>query len=178
MTDQIYSDGACRGNPGPSGIGAVILNDKGKTLHEISKYIGNTTNNVAEYEALLEALDYCVKKKLSPVEILADSQLMIRQLSGQYKVKHPNMIPPCTKGQKGSPGPAGGGRLHACAPGMSIKGRMNLANRGNRRATFSRNKLRPRTVVHSLDFAPLSFSLMIPLRGRSVIAIGGVSPSG
>jgi len=93
MTYKIYSDGACRGNPGPSGIGAVILNDKGKVVHEISKYIGVVTNNVAEYEALLEALDYCVKKKLSPVEILADSQLMIRQLSGQYKVKHPNMIP-------------------------------------------------------------------------------------
>ena len=93
MNYKIYSDGACRGNPGPSGIGAVILNDKGKTIHEISKFIGTTTNNVAEYEALLEALDYCVKKKLSPVEILADSQLMIRQLSGQYKVKHPNMIP-------------------------------------------------------------------------------------
>jgi ribonuclease HI len=93
MTYQIYSDGACRGNPGPSGIGAVILNDKGKVVHEISKYIGVVTNNVAEYEALLEALDYCVKKKISPVEILADSQLMIRQLSGQYKVKHPNMIP-------------------------------------------------------------------------------------
>lgn len=93
MTYKIYSDGACRGNPGPSGIGAVILNDKGKVVHEISKYIGVVTNNVAEYEALLEALDYCVKKNLSPVEILADSQLMIRQLSGQYKVKHPNMIP-------------------------------------------------------------------------------------
>ena len=93
MTYQNYSDGACCGEPGPAVIGAVILNDKGKVVHEISKYIGVVTNNVAEYEALLEALDYCVKKKLSPVEILADSQLMIRQLSGQYKVKHPNMIP-------------------------------------------------------------------------------------
>jgi ribonuclease HI len=93
MTYKIYTDGACRGNPGPSGIGAVILDAKGKALHEISKFIGTTTNNVAEYEALLAALDYCVKKKLSPIEILADSQLMIRQLSGQYKVKHPNMIP-------------------------------------------------------------------------------------
>ncbi len=99
MTYQIYSDGACRGNPGPSGIGAVILKD-GKVVHEISKYIGQVTNNVAEYEALLEALDYCVKKKLSPVEILADSQLMIRQLSGQYKVKHPNMVPLYQKAQE------------------------------------------------------------------------------
>lgn len=92
MSYQIYSDGASRGNPGPSGIGAVILKD-GKVVHEIAEYIGETTNNVAEYEALLHALDYCVKKKLSPVEILADSQLMIRQLTGHYKVKHPNIIP-------------------------------------------------------------------------------------
>jgi len=89
---KIYTDGACRGNPGPSGIGAVILKDD-KVVHEIAKYIGEVTNNVAEYEALLAALDYCVKKKISPVEILADSQLMIRQLSGQYKVKHPNIVP-------------------------------------------------------------------------------------
>lgn len=92
MAYQIYSDGASRGNPGPAGIGAVILKD-GETIHEISKYIGQTTNNVAEYEALLEALDYCVKKSISPIEILADSQLLIRQLGGQYKVKHPNIVP-------------------------------------------------------------------------------------
>lgn len=92
MSYKIYTDGACRGNPGPSGIGAVILKDD-KVVHEIAKYIGEVTNNVAEYEALLAALDYCVKKKISPVEILADSQLMIRQLSGQYKVKHPNIVP-------------------------------------------------------------------------------------
>jgi ribonuclease HI len=99
MSYQIYSDGASRGNPGPSGIGAVILKD-GEIVHEISKYIGQTTNNVAEYEALLAALDYCVKKKLSPVEILADSQLVIRQLTGHYKVKHPNIIPLHEKARK------------------------------------------------------------------------------
>jgi len=93
MSYRIFSDGACRGNPGPSGIGAVIYDRHGKVVHEISGYIGETTNNVAEYEALLAALDYCVKKKLHPVEILADSQLMIRQLTGEYKVKHPNMKP-------------------------------------------------------------------------------------
>jgi len=93
MAYRIYSDGASRGNPGPSGIGAVILDDDGKVVHEIAKYIGEATNNVAEYEALLEALDYCVKKKISPVEVLADSQLLIRQLSGAYKVKHENIIP-------------------------------------------------------------------------------------
>ncbi len=93
MSYRIFSDGACRGNPGPSGIGAVIFDGHGKVVHEIAKYIGVVTNNVAEYEALIAALDYCVKHKLSPVEILADSQLMIRQLAGQYKVKHPNIVP-------------------------------------------------------------------------------------
>ena len=99
MSYQIYSDGASRGNPGPAGIGAVILDDKGKTVHEIAKYIGETTNNVAEYEALLAALDYCVKKKISPVEILADSQLLIKQLSGEYRVKHENIKPLYQKAQ-------------------------------------------------------------------------------
>jgi ribonuclease HI len=92
MSYQIYSDGASRGNPGPAGIGAVIFKD-GKVVHEIAQYIGETTNNVAEYSALLAALDYCVKKKLEPVEIFADSQLLIRQLQGVYKVKHPGIIP-------------------------------------------------------------------------------------
>jgi len=92
MTYQIYSDGASRGNPGPSGIGAVIYKD-GEVVHEIAEYLGVTTNNVAEYRALLAALDYCVKKKLEPIEIFADSQLMIRQLQGMYKVKHPSIIP-------------------------------------------------------------------------------------
>jgi ribonuclease HI len=90
---QIYTDGASRGNPGPSGIGAVIFDAKGKVVHEIAEYIGEVTNNVAEYLALLAALEYCVKHKLSPVEILADSQLLIKQLTGEYRVKHANIIP-------------------------------------------------------------------------------------
>jgi ribonuclease HI len=93
MKYQIYSDGASRGNPGPAGIGAVILDEKGKIVHEIAEFIGETTNNVAEYKALLAALDYCVKKKISPIEILADSQLLIKQLAGEYKVKHENIKP-------------------------------------------------------------------------------------
>jgi len=89
---RIYSDGASRGNPGPSGIGAVILDGHGKIVHEISQYIGETTNNVAEYSALLAALDHCVAKKWEPVEVCADSELLIRQLEGKYKVKHPNLV--------------------------------------------------------------------------------------
>jgi ribonuclease HI len=93
MVYKIYTDGASRGNPGPSGIGAVIYDDQGKVVHEIAKYIGEVTNNVAEYEALLEVLDYCVKKHISPIEILADSQLLIKQMTGEYRVKHENIKP-------------------------------------------------------------------------------------
>lgn len=88
MSYRIFSDGASRGNPGPSGIGAVIFDAHDKVVHEIAQYVGEVTNNVAEYKALIAALDYCVKHKLSPVEILADSQLLIKQLSGEYRVKN------------------------------------------------------------------------------------------
>jgi ribonuclease HI len=93
LSYRIFSDGASRGNPGPSGIGAVIFDAHGKVVHEIARYIGEVTNNVAEYKALIAALEYCEKHKLSPVEVLADSQLMIRQLAGEYKVKHENIKP-------------------------------------------------------------------------------------
>jgi ribonuclease HI len=90
---SIYSDGASRGNPGPAGAGAVILDKSGKTVHEVAESLGITTNNVAEYQALLEALRYCVAKGLKPVAVYADSQLLIRQLQGVYRVKHEQLIP-------------------------------------------------------------------------------------
>lgn len=93
MSYQMYSDGACRGNPGPSGAGVVIFDAHGKVVHEIAQYVGEGTNNASEYKALLAGLDYCVKHKLSPVEILADSQLMIKQLTGEYRVKHEGIKP-------------------------------------------------------------------------------------
>jgi len=93
MAYRIYSDGASKGNPGPAGIGAIILDPKGKPAQRIAEYIGVTTNNVAEYQALIEALKVCAERKWSPVEVFCDSELLIRQLTGQYKVKHPNIIP-------------------------------------------------------------------------------------
>lgn len=88
----IYTDGGARGNPGPAGIGVVIIDEKGKTLKEISEYLGVATNNFAEYEALIRALSAVRElfgekiKKLS-VEVRMDSELIIRQLQGLYKVK-------------------------------------------------------------------------------------------
>lgn len=98
MTDiVIHTDGACRGNPGKASIGVVIADGKGRVLKEVSEYIGITTNNVAEYTAILRALEEA--KKLIPaderatttVELKLDSELAARQLEGVYKIKNKNL---------------------------------------------------------------------------------------
>lgn len=92
----IYTDGGARGNPGPAGIGAVLMDEHGTVLQEVSEYIGAQTNNFAEYEALIRALKAAKKMfgaKLRDMHIEArlDSELVVRQLSGLYKVKEPTL---------------------------------------------------------------------------------------
>lgn len=92
----IYTDGGARGNPGPAGIGAVIQDEAGKVLKEISRYIGEATNNVAEYEALVTALEEAKQMfgdelRHMSVEVRMDSELVVRQLNGMYKVKEPTL---------------------------------------------------------------------------------------
>lgn len=84
---EIFVDGACSGNPGKAGIG-VVINGKGKTLKEISKAIGDATNNVAEYYALIYALQEAIVMKAKELRIYTDSELMYRQVMGAYKVKN------------------------------------------------------------------------------------------
>ncbi len=86
-----YVDGASRGNPGPASIGVSLQNDGGEEVDFVSERIGNTTNNEAEYRALIAALQLAKKKKAKTVEIRADSELVVRQMSGKYKVKHPKL---------------------------------------------------------------------------------------
>ena len=88
---DIYIDGASKGNPGPSGIGVVICRD-GETVKNISSFIGETTNNVAEYTALIYALQEALKLKAENVKINTDSQLLCRQIKKIYKTKHPNIV--------------------------------------------------------------------------------------
>lgn len=90
-TFDIYIDGASQGNPGPSGIGVVICED-GKTIKNISSYIGNTTNNVAEYTALIYALEEALILKAQNLRINTDSELLHRQLKKIYKIKNPNIL--------------------------------------------------------------------------------------
>lgn len=89
----LYTDGAARGNPGPAGAGAFICGPDGVVVAEIAEYLGETTNNVAEYKALLAGLKRLVTIGAEEVTIRADSQLMVRQLTGDYRVKHPNLKP-------------------------------------------------------------------------------------
>lgn len=84
----IYVDGASSGNPGPAGIGVAIYNEKKDLLDKISQSIGETTNNVAEYMALIKALEYALAKKVKNVRIFSDSELVVRQLNGKYLVKN------------------------------------------------------------------------------------------
>jgi ribonuclease HI len=93
----IRTDGGARGNPGPAALGAVIENDKGTVVKEISEYIGEKTNNEAEYRAPIEGLKKLksfigkAEAKKTEVRVVADSELMVKQMNGQYKIENPNM---------------------------------------------------------------------------------------
>jgi ribonuclease HI len=92
MNLQIYTDGGARGNPGPAGIGVAIIDKAtGQTIDTISKYLGETTNNQAEYQAAIAALARALELGAKTVEIVADSELLVRQCRGQYKVKNADL---------------------------------------------------------------------------------------
>lgn len=95
-TIRIYCDGGSRGNPGPAAVGAVVIDmsgDSPRILGTVSETIGVATSNVAEYEALIRGLEVAAEHEATRVEVRADSQLLIRQLEGRYRVKHPGLIP-------------------------------------------------------------------------------------
>lgn len=87
-----FVDGASRGNPGPAGYGAYLKTGGGETI-EASGFLGTTTNNVAEYSGLLAALEIALTEGAAEVEVVADSLLVVNQMLGQWRVKHPNLIP-------------------------------------------------------------------------------------
>jgi len=89
---MISIDGAARGNPGPAGIGVMIREEGGPFKRKVWEYIGEATNNVAEYHALLLALREAGRLKASRVKIRSDSELLVRQMNGRYRVRHPRLI--------------------------------------------------------------------------------------
>jgi ribonuclease HI len=85
-------DGGARGNPGPAAYGVVIRDAKGEVVAELSDYLGIQTNNYAEYSGLLAALEFAVREKRLSLKVLSDSELLVRQMQGRYKVKSPGLI--------------------------------------------------------------------------------------
>jgi ribonuclease HI len=85
-------DGGARGNPGPSAYGVVVRNAKGEIIAELSDYLGIQTNNFAEYSGLLAVLEFAVKENYSSLSVISDSELMVKQMKGQYKVKSPGLL--------------------------------------------------------------------------------------
>ena len=99
MLYTLYADGGSRGNPGHAGSGAVVFDASGKRILEVADYIGETTNNVAEYEAVLRGLKKLAAEfhegywRENDLLVRMDSKLVIEQMKGVYRVKHPNLIP-------------------------------------------------------------------------------------
>jgi ribonuclease HI len=88
----IFTDGGSRGNPGPAGNGVAIYENE-TLIGEIGEYIGETTNNIAEYKALIRGLEECQRLGVTRLRSYADSELLVKQINGQYKVKNEGLIP-------------------------------------------------------------------------------------
>ena len=86
-----HIDGGARGNPGPAGFGAILEDEMGRPVVELSNYLGKQTNNYAEYSGLLAALSYVTKHGFKALKVYSDSELMVKQITGQYKVSNPSL---------------------------------------------------------------------------------------
>jgi ribonuclease HI len=93
MKARLHTDGGARGNPGPAGIGAVLIDESGKVIGELAEGIGIATNNVAEYRALIAGLELALAKGVTELEVLMDSELVVSQMQGQWKIKNKGLQP-------------------------------------------------------------------------------------
>jgi ribonuclease HI len=94
--DDVYTanvDGASRGNPGPAAYAVIVRRPDGSVVYQLGKYLGRVTNNVAEYFALIGALDFCAEHNVSRLRVRSDSELLVRQMEGRYKVKSASLKP-------------------------------------------------------------------------------------
>ena len=86
-----HSDGGARGNPGPAGYGVVMQDESGRKVAALSEYLGHQTNNFAEYQGLIAALEYALQHGPKALKVISDSELLVRQIKGIYKVKNPTL---------------------------------------------------------------------------------------
>lgn len=89
----MYADGGARGNPGPAGSGAVLLDEHGTVIAELTRFLGHATNNVAEYTALIIGLEEAHRRGIDDLDIRMDSLLVVQQMKGVWKIKHPGLRP-------------------------------------------------------------------------------------
>lgn len=97
---RVFTDGGARGNPGPAGLGVHAETAEGKTLADLYAFLGKTTNNVAEYAALLVALAWATRSGHGAVHLFSDSELLVRQFNGQYKVRNQGLRPLFRRGKE------------------------------------------------------------------------------
>ncbi|MGB4592571.1 MAG: ribonuclease HI family protein [Coriobacteriia bacterium] len=93
MRATLHTDGGARGNPGPAGIGIVLTDESGRTLSAAGRYLGEVTNNVAEYQALIAGLEAAQTAGVRHLTVHADSELVVKQMNGQYRVKNEGLKP-------------------------------------------------------------------------------------
>ena len=89
----LYADGAARGNPGQAGSGAALVDEHGDVVAEVMRFLGHTTNNVAEYTALIIGLEEARRRGIEELDVRMDSLLVVEQMRGKWKIKHPNLVP-------------------------------------------------------------------------------------
>ena len=89
----LYADGGARGNPGPAGSGAVLIDGRGKVIAECRRFLGHATNNVAEYTALVMGLEEALHRGIDELDVRMDSLLVVQQMNGRWKIKHPGIRP-------------------------------------------------------------------------------------
>jgi ribonuclease HI len=99
MRARLHTDGGARGNPGPAGIGVVLFDMDGNVIGEIAQGIGAATNNVAEYTALIEGLDLALRKGVTDLKVFMDSQLVVSQVKGEWKIKNERLRSLAAKAQ-------------------------------------------------------------------------------
>jgi ribonuclease HI/probable phosphoglycerate mutase len=90
---NLYTDGACRGNPGAGGAGIVLTDERGNTVSAVKHFLGHCTNNVAEYRALIHGLDEALSRRCGKLRIYLDSELLVNQIRGRYRVKNAGLLP-------------------------------------------------------------------------------------
>ena len=89
----LYADGGARGNPGPAGSGAVLMDERGVVIAELRRSLGHATNNVAEYTGLIIGLEEALRRGVDDLDVRLDSLLVVQQMNGVWKIKHPGLRP-------------------------------------------------------------------------------------